>query len=101
MHLFITLLALLPLAAAFPLHLPNLSPRSSVLVRRNLTSDTQNDLVDGLPCKEITVIFARGTTSPGNMGTTVGPSFVEAIGALVGVNNIAVQGAYVSLPEVE
>jgi cutinase len=26
------------------------------------------------------------------MGTTLGPPFVEAIGALVGVDNIAVQG---------
>jgi cutinase len=38
------------------------------------------------------VIFARGTVSPGNMGNTVGPPFVEAIAAIVGNDSIAVQG---------
>lgn len=94
MYLSIALLALPLLTAAFPFPLSYLSSRSSVLARRNLTSDTQNDLVNGLACKEITVIFARGTVSPGNMGTSVGPPLVEAIGALVGVDNIAVQGMF-------
>lgn len=30
------------------------------------TSDTSNDLVDG-PCKDVFLIFARGSTEPGNM----------------------------------
>ncbi|KAH8601392.1 putative cutinase, partial [Bisporella sp. PMI_857] len=78
------LLAILPLTTAFPL-LPS-------LLSRDLASDTQNDLVNGTPCKKITVLFARGTSSSGNMGTSTGPPFVQAIGALVGTNNIAVQG---------
>jgi hypothetical protein len=87
MHLSF-LLALVPLATALPF---DLSSIKSLFVR-DLTSDTQNDLINGTPCKEITVIFARGTDSSGNMGTSTGPPFVEAIGALVGVDNVAVQG---------
>lgn len=77
-----------PLIAAFPLELPSLKS----LLSRDLASSTQNDLVNGSPCKAITVLFARGTTSPGNMGESTGPPFVQAIGALVGTGNIAVQG---------
>ncbi|KAG9243544.1 putative cutinase [Calycina marina] len=83
------LLSLLPLAAAFPLHLPQ---AIRALLPRDLSSSQQDDLIDGTECKAITVIFARGTDSPGNMGESTGPPFVEAIGALVGTDNIAVQG---------
>jgi len=31
----------------------------------DLAATKQNDLVNGLPCKPLTVIFARGTVSPG------------------------------------
>jgi len=85
---FSVLLALVTLATALPFDLSSIKS----LFIRDLTSDTQNDLIDGTPCKEITVIFARGTDSPGNMGNSTGPPFVEAIGALVGVDNVAVQG---------
>ncbi|KAH8684524.1 cutinase-domain-containing protein [Tricladium varicosporioides] len=82
------ILTLLPLASAFPLDIPIL--RS--ILPRDLTATTQNDLVNGTPCKKVTVIFARGTTSPGNVGESTGPPFFQAIAALVGTNNIAVQG---------
>ncbi|KAH6679396.1 putative cutinase [Halenospora varia] len=81
-------LSLLPLASAFPLDIPIL--RS--ILPRDLAATTQNDLVNGTPCKKITVIFARGTTSPGNVGESTGPPFFQAIAALVGTSNIAVQG---------
>ena len=89
MQLSLLLVGLVPLASAFPL---DVSKAFSSILPRVLTSDTQNDLIDGTPCKAITVLFARGTTSPGNMGTSTGPPFVQAIGALVGTSNIAVQG---------
>ncbi|KAF8850809.1 cutinase-domain-containing protein [Acephala macrosclerotiorum] len=88
MQFLLILLTLLPLAAASPL-LPSIL-RS--LLPRDLTSTTQNDLVDGSPCKELTVIFARGTDSPGNVGSSTGPPFFQAIAALIGTDNIAVQG---------
>ncbi len=62
------------------------------LEERDLTSDTQNDLLNGTPCKNYTVIFARGTTSPGNVGESTGPPFFQAIASLVGASNLAVQG---------
>lgn len=43
-------------------------------------------------CKAYTVVFARGTTEPGNVGILVGPPFLEALDAAVGDANIAVQG---------
>lgn len=68
-------------------HAPNMDqiPTSSISRSKCLHSSST-------ACKTITVIFARGTDSSGNMGTSTGPPFVESIGALVGVDNIAVQG---------
>lgn len=65
---------------------------TTLAARSNLTSETQSDITDDAPCKELTVIFARGTDSPGNMGQGVGPPFVQAIAGLIGAGNIAVQG---------
>lgn len=62
------------------------------LQERDLTSDTQNDLLNGTPCKNYTVIFARETTSAGNVGESTGPPFFQAIASLVGASNLAVQG---------
>lgn len=38
------------------------------------------------------MVFARGTTEPGNVGILVGPPFLEALDAAVGDANVAVQG---------
>ncbi|KAF2134104.1 carbohydrate esterase family 5 protein [Dothidotthia symphoricarpi CBS 119687] len=54
---------------------------------------TQNDLVNGGACKPMTILFARGTTEQGNMGTVAGPPFVSAVGKMMGgATNVAVQG---------
>lgn len=58
----------------------------------NLDSTTQSDLLNGTPCKPLTIIFARGTSSPGNVGESTGPPFFKAVAAIFGINNIAVQG---------
>lgn len=58
-----------------------------------LTSSTQNDVTSGSGCKAMTVLFARGTTEGGNMGSLVGPPSVSAIGKMMGgAQNLAVQG---------
>lgn len=57
-----------------------------------LTSQTQNDVTNGGGCKAMTVLFARGTTEGGNMGTVAGPPFVSAIGKMMGAASLAVQG---------
>lgn len=69
---------------------PNSLPRSR-LRSRALGSSTQNDVQAGA-CKPMTVLFARGTTEGGNMGTLAGPPFVQAIGSMMGADNVAVQG---------
>jgi cutinase len=51
---------------------------------------TYNEL-DGA-CKEFTVLFARGTTEPGNVGILVGPPFFEALREKVGSRRLAIQG---------
>jgi len=54
------------------------------------SGDTQNGLAQG--CKSTIIIFARGTTESGNVGTIVGPPVFQAIAAKVGAGNLAAQG---------
>lgn len=63
----------------------------SFLQSRALGDMTQNDVKNG-ECKPTTILFARGTTEQGNMGTLTGPPFVQAVGQAVGADNVAVQG---------
>lgn len=51
---------------------------------------TYNDLNGA--CKPYTVVFARGTTEPGNVGILVGPPFFEALKDRVGSSKVAIQG---------
>ncbi|QKX56318.1 uncharacterized protein TRUGW13939_03419 [Talaromyces rugulosus] len=43
-------------------------------------------------CQEWTVIFARGTAEPGNVGVLVGPPLFDALGDQFGSSSIAIQG---------
>jgi hypothetical protein len=51
---------------------------------------TQNGLSGS--CGAVTVIFARGTTEPGNVGVLVGPPFFDALRSTIGAGNVVVQG---------
>lgn len=51
---------------------------------------TQNGLSGS--CGAVTVIFARGTTEPGNVGVLVGPPFFDALKSTIGAGNVVVQG---------
>lgn len=55
---------------------------------RSTASDVENGV-----CKPVTLIFARGTTEPGNLGTVVGPPLANALISLLGAEQVAVQGA--------
>lgn len=57
--------------------------------RQNLAGTTQNGL--GGACKGMTVIFARGTTEAGNVGSVAGPPFFQALSKMVN-GDMAVQG---------
>ena len=66
---------------------------SNLEERQTLTqslSSTRNDLSGG--CKPVSIIFARGTAEPGNVGLLAGPPFFNSLGAIIGFDNIAVQG---------
>lgn len=52
---------------------------------------TENDVVQG-KCADIIVVFARGTTETGNVGSLVGPPFFEAIKEQLGGRTLAIQG---------
>ncbi|RZK29136.1 MAG: cutinase family protein, partial [Hymenobacter sp.] len=56
---------------------------------------TYNQLTDSTPCREISLIFARGTTQDGNVGAagTEGPTFFNALASrLGGTSRLAIQG---------
>ncbi|KAJ1559153.1 hypothetical protein HK405_011787, partial [Cladochytrium tenue] len=57
----------------------------------NLASSVQNGLVDG-QCGALTVVFARGTNEQGNVGTLVGPPFLQSLAGMVGAANLVAQG---------
>jgi len=58
----------------------------------SITGDqiTYNDLTG--PCMDYTVIFARGTTEPGNVGILTGPPFLTALSTTLSGKTIAIQG---------
>jgi cutinase len=65
------------------------------LTKRQYNSDTYNQLTDGTACRPVSLIWARGTTSPGNVGEagSEGPTFFNAVAARVGgINQLAIQG---------
>ncbi|KAH6712380.1 cutinase [Leptodontidium sp. MPI-SDFR-AT-0119] len=43
-------------------------------------------------CAPMMVIFARGTTEPGNVGLVTGPPFFDALEAVMGAGAVSVQG---------
>lgn len=66
------------------------------LVPRIAPYDTNSDelTAEGSVCKAVTMIYARGTTQDGNIGAAgdVGPDTMDALSAILGTENLAVQG---------
>ena len=52
---------------------------------------TDNDLINGV-CKNLTLIFARGTFENGNFGGILGPPFFDALVGRLGQAQVAAQG---------
>ena len=86
------LVAALALSAnAFPIDADTFSDVPATgLVERDNWAVIRNDLSG--PCKPITIIFARGTSELGNVGSLAGPPFFNALGDIVGDSNVDVQG---------
>ncbi|KAL1637698.1 hypothetical protein SLS58_009123 [Diplodia intermedia] len=84
-------LASLALAATAATALPLLEARQGFSIP-GLGGQTANDVQSGA-CKDVTYIFARGTTEQGNMGSTVGPALKTKLAAAVGGGDkLATQG---------
>lgn len=64
----------------------------SVLAALIGANTTENQLTSGGSCAEYTLIWARGTSEPGNMGVLVGPPLVWALQAIVGTSGLTIQG---------
>ena len=82
---------IIPLLAATASALPAGLPHEAQLLRRQSLAVSRNDVTNGV-CKPVTIIFARGTLELGNVGSLAGPPFFNALGAMIGYSNIAVQG---------
>ncbi|KAG2412066.1 cutinase precursor [Aspergillus terreus] len=74
--------ALAALAVATPV------PENSLQQRQLMSS---NDVEDGV-CRDVTFIFARGSTEQGNMGFVVGPEVCTSLKADLGAGKVACQG---------
>ncbi|KAE8153575.1 putative cutinase 1 [Aspergillus avenaceus] len=75
--------ALAALAVASPIAEPALEARQLGM--------TQNELSQG-SCRDVTFIFARGSTEMGNMGSVVGPPTCSALKSKLGSDKVACQG---------
>lgn len=53
---------------------------------------TRDNLAKNAACADVTVVFARGTTEPGNVGLVTGPPFFDALKEELGGRTLAVQG---------
>ncbi|RAL12886.1 cutinase precursor [Aspergillus homomorphus CBS 101889] len=82
------------LAVANPLP----APEADQLQSRQFITDS-NELMAG-PCKDVTLIFTRGSAEIGNMGLVIGPQLCQALKAQISPNRVAcqgVEGQYVGL----
>ncbi|WYZ40815.1 hypothetical protein EsH8_IV_001156 [Colletotrichum jinshuiense] len=72
----------------------DLGTMSGAIAKRQYNGDTFNQLTDGTACRKVTLIWARGTTQPGNVGEagSEGPAFFNALASRIGASNLAVQG---------
>jgi cutinase len=64
------------------------------VAKRQYSGDTFNQFTDNSACRAVTLFFARGTTSPGNVGEagSEGPTFFNAVASRLGTKTLAVQG---------
>ncbi|TGO30073.1 hypothetical protein BPAE_0008g00650 [Botrytis paeoniae] len=48
--------------------------------------------IEARACSDVTVIFARGTTETGTLGTVVGPPFLSALKSALGSSSVTMNG---------
>ncbi len=89
--------------SAAPASKPSLPQDTSVLLTKKINALQSRELQERSSiygwtanelskCAKVTVIFARGTIEPGNVGYLAGPPFFDALAAIIGGANLDVQG---------
>jgi cutinase len=73
------------------LGLVSLAVANPVKVRQSRVGSTANEFVRG-GCRDIIMLFARGSTEVGNMGTIAGPPTANGLKQNFGGDAVAVQG---------
>ncbi|KAI9172124.1 putative cutinase 1 [Paramyrothecium foliicola] len=71
--------------------LPLLASATPIESRQNRVGSTANEFTEG-GCKPVIMLFARGSTEIGNMGTVCGPPTAQGIKANFGADQVAVEG---------
>jgi len=77
--------------AALANPIPGAVEFDSVQLESRQTTSESDELLTG-PCKDVTLIFARGSTESGNMGTIIGPPLCNDLKASLGASTVACQG---------
>ncbi|RAK85586.1 cutinase-domain-containing protein [Aspergillus costaricaensis CBS 115574] len=77
--------------ATLAISTPLASDPGSLYARQFGTGSTANELEQG-SCKDVTLIFARGSTELGNMGTVIGPPLCDSLKSKLGSDKVACQG---------
>lgn len=88
---FLFVLALVSAALAAPTSVIVRDPNSELelAVRQ---SSTEEGLRFGIGCGDVILIYARGSTEVGNMGTIVGPGLARALDRRLLTRDLTVQG---------
>jgi cutinase len=96
---FLSILALTSAALAAPAAIPAPAPvpaeettPNPEFVSRQILPTTEEGLRLGLTCGDVVLIFARGSTEVGNMGSIIGPDLARALGRRLGTRDLTVQG---------
>ncbi|KAI3394515.1 hypothetical protein diail_2604 [Diaporthe ilicicola] len=79
---------------SLPTGLPGLGGSSTGDSSSGDTSTSANSAAAAADCKAVTVVFARGTTEPGTLGTVVGPGLNTALGTALNNNAVVTGVAY-------
>lgn len=97
---FLSILALASAAIAAPaaivVPVPVVTPQEVTpnpeFVARQILPTTEEGLTRGNSCGDVVLIFARGSTEVGNMGTIIGPDLARALNTRLTGRDLTVQG---------
>jgi cutinase len=69
-----------------------LTPLQQSLAVKAGIGTPRDDLAKNASCADVTVVFPRGKTEPGNLGLVTGSPFFDALKEQLGSKSLAMQG---------